>query len=84
MGEKVTVTEALVMLAEIFEEDEADINVDSARDDIDGWDSMGVLSLMAEFDSRFDILLSSDVLETLTSIQDLINILKEHGALQEG
>lgn len=83
MGDKVTVTEALAMFAEIFEEDETDISLESSRDDIDGWDSLGVLSLMAEFDSRFDILLSSDVLEALTSIQDLLALLKEHGALQE-
>ena len=83
MGDKVTVTEAIAMLAEIFEEDEADINLDSSREDIEGWDSLGVLSLMAEFDSRFDILLSSDALDALSSVNDVIALLRANGALVE-
>lgn len=83
MTDTVTVGEAISMLAEIFEVSEEDLQLDSRREDISGWDSLGVLTLMAEFDSRFGITITSETLGTLEKVRDLIDILKKHGAIQE-
>ena len=83
MTDTMTVDEAISMLAEIFEVEESDINLDSRREDISGWDSLGVLSMMAEFDSRFGITIPSDTLSALEKVGDVIGILKELGAIQE-
>jgi acyl carrier protein len=77
--DQITVEQALSMLAEIFEEPEENLQINTPRDDVLGWDSLGVLTLMAEFDERFNITIPSEDLESFLVIGDLINFLKENG-----
>jgi acyl carrier protein len=74
--------EALTFLAEVFECPN-NLTPSTARQNVRGWDSMGVLSLMAEFDDRFSILLTQAQLEQLKTVNDILNILREHGHLTE-
>ena len=78
MINKITLVEALDMFSEIFGDDISELSIGTHKNDMEGWDSMGVLLLMAEFDSRFEILFSPDQLESFTTIQDLIDILKNY------
>ena len=78
-----TVNEALRWFAEMFEEPEENIAPDTKREDIEGWDSLGILTLMAELDERLDITLSQEELENLSGIDDLLAILRRHDALTE-
>ena len=83
MGGVITVEEVMSMLAEIFEVPEGSIAPETPRDDITGWDSLGVLSLMAEYDDRFGITMTSEQLEAMDKVGDLIDILTGHGAIKE-
>lgn len=83
MTDTMTSEEVISMLAEIFEEPKANIKPETHRRDINGWDSLGVLSLMAEYDSRFGITLTTETLDSLETVGDLIDLLKEHGALRD-
>jgi acyl carrier protein len=54
---------------------------DSARADIPGWDSMGALMIIAEFDSRFGLELSPEESRTMRTIGELLAFLERHGRL---
>ena len=75
-------TEALAWIADIFEEDSDRTRPETEQKDIAGWDSMGVLALMAGMDSDFDILLSADDMRSITKVGDILDILAKNGNLE--
>ena len=75
--------EALVWIAELFEEPPEGISVSSPRDEIAAWDSLGVLTLMAGLDENFDIQLNEDEIGDLNSVRDILSVLERHNALTD-
>lgn len=75
--------EALIWIADIFQEHVENISLDTPRDNIPGWDSLGILSLMAEMDETFDILLEDKDLENLKTVNDLIELLRLNGKIKK-
>lgn len=69
------------MLENAFEAAPSSLRPDTMRDAIEGWDSMGALALMAEFDSHFNLELTAEQSRSLRSIADVIEYLRAHGAL---
>lgn len=45
----------------------------------DGWDSMGHMQLIAEIESKFDVMLSTDQVIDLSSFEKAKEILTTHG-----
>lgn len=80
---KISTSDALKMLSEAFEEPVANLRPDVSRDDVPGWDSMGALTLMAELDERFGIELTADDSKKMTRIDDVLQLLRKHGALAD-
>lgn len=83
-------TKAAISTAELLELIEQQLNADANSitlgmplADIKGWDSMGVLLLMAELDDRLGMTLHSDVLEHLKNIDDIVNAVKAAGLLTD-
>ena len=74
-------TEALNWLAELFEESAGTIQPDTPRDAIPTWDSLGVLTLMAGLNERFDITLGTDELADMKKVDDILAVLRRHGKL---
>jgi len=72
---------ALKMLAEAFDEPVENLTPDTDRDSIGGWDSMGALTLMAELDERFGIVLTAEQSVEMRHIRDVLALLRSHGAL---
>jgi len=70
--------EAISWLANLFNVDEKDIQLDLPRESLDYWDSMGMLLLMGELDELFDFTLSEDQLSNISTINDLLGILREN------
>lgn len=79
----ISTSEAISWFAEIFETAESEISLETQQQDIEGWDSMGVLTLMAELDDRFSINLSQDELGSINSINDLLDVLRNNNVLAE-
>ena len=73
--------QVLDWIADVFEVDEGDISADMEKDDIEAWDSLGMLSLMARLDEDFDIVLEEDELQDLKSIQNIIDFLKRNNKI---
>lgn len=80
---KISTSEALKMLSDAFEEPVANLRPDVSRDDVPGWDSMGALTLMAELDERFGIELTADDSKKMSRIDDVLQLLRKHGALAD-
>jgi acyl carrier protein len=76
--------DALNWISEVFEEAPGRITAASVRDAIPGWDSLGTLSLIAALDEKFDIHLSEREIEDMSSVEDVLVILRRQGALQDG
>jgi acyl carrier protein len=73
--------EALAWLATLFDEPKGAINPDTVRENIAGWDSLGVLTLMAEMDEKFEIQLSENDIENMTTVGSILDILERHQKL---
>lgn len=70
--------EAIYWIANLFNVDEKDIQIDLPRESLDYWDSMGMLLLMGDLDDLFDFTLSEEQLNNISTINDLLDILKDN------
>ncbi len=82
MGKIMNLTEALLWIAETFETPAASIKPDTVREEIEAWDSLGALTLMARLDEEFDIVLSDDDLVNMQAVEDILDFFKSHGYLE--
>lgn len=73
--------DALGWVCEVFEEPPGRIRAATLRDEVPAWDSLGTLTLIAAFDERFDIQLSEGDIEGMKCVDDILGILRRHGAL---
>lgn len=80
---QMTKKEALEWIAQTFEEDPNRISETTSRDQIAAWDSLGILTLMANLDQDFGLVLPSGVVQTWSSVGDVLASLKENGRLKE-
>lgn len=71
--------EALAWLARLFDEPVEKVKTDTARDSIVGWDSLGMLTLMADLDEKFDVQVGEQDVSGMTAVADVLNLLKKHG-----
>jgi len=76
-----TQDEVLNWLADVFNEPKGSITSESKKDDVGGWDSLGVLMLMADLDEKFGIQLDEKEIEGLQSVPDVVAMLKRNGKL---
>jgi acyl carrier protein len=76
-----TQEDALLWIAELFEESDGNIRPETARDAIPTWDSLGVLTLMAGLSERFDITVETDELSGMKTVDDILAVLRKAGKL---
>lgn len=74
-----TLEEALIWVADLFEEPVENIQLETLKEDIPAWDSLGVLTLMASLDEDFDILLTEEEMQELHKVEDIFEILRRNG-----
>ena len=72
---------AVAWVAEMFEEPPGTLQADTPRTAIPGWDSLGQLVLMSKLDERFGIRLTENELSRLQSVDDILEVLRQHGHL---
>ena len=75
--------QAMQMIADALNEPVGNIDSETQRASIVGWDSMGALMLIAELDDRFGIELSADDSRKMSSIGDILAFLRAQHLLQE-
>ena len=74
--------QVLDWLAEVFNEPREKITPETRRDDIVSWDSLGVLTLMADLDEKFDLVLSDQEMRPMQTIGDILAVLRERGKIK--
>lgn len=79
-----TLNEALAWVADVFETQGEKIKTETRRDDIEAWDSLGILTLMARLDEDFQILLVEEEIQQLRSVKDILDLLRRRGFLSDG
>jgi len=58
------------------------LNRDSAPDNVETWDSLGYLSLIAMIDSELGISIEGDELQELETLGNIIDELKSRGVIE--
>ncbi|MEO6993660.1 MAG: acyl carrier protein [Lacunisphaera sp.] len=71
--------EALLWIADLFQENPESLNVDTPRTAIRDWDSLGVLTLMAALDEKFAVVVSDDDTRAMQKVGDIIELLRQKG-----
>jgi acyl carrier protein len=77
------IKEALAWVADLFETPVEAIQPETKKEEIEAWDSLGVLNLMARLDEEFQILLTEEEIQELKSVGDILNLLRRHNQLGE-
>lgn len=72
-----TKDEFLQEIADALNEDAADLRPDTEVESLDGWDSTGLLGLIATLDGSLDIQVDVDQLRECRTIQDLVGLAAE-------
>lgn len=82
MAENVTKAndEILAWVAEIFETPLEKIRPETKREEIEAWDSLGILTLIARMDEDFHILLTDEEIQRLRSVGDIVDFLNQRDA----
>ena len=72
--------EILAWVADIFETPLERIRPETKREDIEAWDSLGILTLIARMDEDFHILLTDEDIQRLRSVGDIVDFLGQRDA----
>ena len=78
-----TQEEALKWISGIFDQPAGIITPKTSREEIANWDSLGVLTLMAELDEKHGIMLSDVELRAMTKADDILEVLRRAGKLTD-
>ena len=74
-------TEILAWIADLFEVDPASIRTDTPRSEVPAWDSLGVLTLMAALDEKFNVVTTDEDMRAMKKVGDILILLKKCGKL---
>lgn len=76
-------TDTLRRVAGVFEQtlgaDPASVVPGAGPDDIDGWDSLGHVSMVSGLEKAFELSFDVDEVMEMDSIDSIVAILKRHG-----
>lgn len=67
----------LAQLSDAIQRDEI-LSADMRLDSIEEWDSLAIVSLISLYDQLFKLQVNGNALRECQSVQDLINLAKEH------
>ena len=73
--------EALLFITKAFGEKPESIKPGTLKDDIPNWDSIGTISLMADLDEQFGIMLEERDFRSFNRVDDILHVLRRHGKL---
>ena len=66
---------------QVFEDPTLELTMDTTSDDVPRWDSMSHITLVVEFESRFDVRFETMAIEELRSVGELVRLIEQKLAL---
>ena len=76
-----TEAQALEWVANLFAVPPDSLTLETSRNDIVMWDSLGVLMILASLDEEFGINVTDAEMRTCTQVRDLVMLLNRHGKI---
>lgn len=76
-----TQAQALEWVANLFAVPPNTINLETSRNDIVLWDSLGVLMIIASLDEEFGITVTDADMRQCQKVGDLVALLNKHGRI---
>ena len=76
-----TEAQALEWVANLFAVPPDSISLETSRDDIVLWDSLGILLIIASLDEEFGIAATDADMRNCTQVRDLVALLNKHGRI---
>ena len=70
-----TTEEKIELLEELMDVDPGTLTLDTVLDDVEEWDSLSKLSLIAEAKKNFGLVLQAEKLNTFTTVKDVCDFL---------
>ena len=64
----------LEIVAEALEE-EAALSLDNSLEDLDGWDSLGALTLLSMIDDEYGVIIGNTDLEKMVTLRDMFDFI---------
>lgn len=74
--------ETLHWIAELFQEPPGTLTEETPRTAIASWDSLGVLTLMAALDEKFDLVVTDESMSAMQKVGDVLELLTRSGKLK--
>ena len=71
-------TEFLELIDEMIEEEAGTVTLEQSLDELDGWDSLAMVGLLAAVHERLGFTLAADDLAKATSVQGLQALVADH------
>ena len=78
MKDKEIVAAIQDIFRDILNDRELLISSESMPSDIDGWDSLANINIIVALEEQFKIKLGLDEITNVNSVEDLVNIIKNH------
>lgn len=72
------------LLLDVFLLTEEEFSFDLKREDIDTWDSLGVVSMAVGIQETFGYHFSPEQANSIASVQDIVRVLSENGIRFDG
>ncbi|MCC7374233.1 MAG: acyl carrier protein [Verrucomicrobiales bacterium] len=80
---KMTRAEALDWIARTFEEPPGSLTPETSRDQIAAWDSLGILTFMANLDQDFGLVLPAGEVQDFRNVGEVLEMLARRGQLAD-
>lgn len=64
------------LIAKLFDVDETYLSLNSSPDEIEKWDSLGHMNIVAAIEEEFEIELTDDEIDAMANISSIINIVE--------
>lgn len=64
------------LIAKLFDVDETYLSLNSSPDEIEKWDSLGHMNIVAAIEEEFEIELTDDEIDAMANIASIINIVE--------
>jgi acyl carrier protein len=78
-----TTQEATTWIAILFQESVESLTPETPRDAVPAWDSLGELTMMADMDEKFGIVLTDSQLRAMTRVDDILQVLRNNGQITD-
>ncbi|MBP1778784.1 MAG: acyl carrier protein [candidate division NC10 bacterium] len=78
-----TTQDATRWIARLFQESEDALTPATPRDAVPAWDSLGELTLMADMDEKFGIVLTDNQLRVMAKVDDILDVLRNNGKITD-